>query len=68
MVIWLSLFIFYNSRCVLLIPECDLDIPVCFFHNSGWVLFILDCHLAITVYLLGEHSAARLRTQYGKVP
>ena len=41
---------FYNSRCVLFIPDCHMNITVYCFYNSGWVLFILDGDLAITVY------------------
>ena len=50
-VICTSLFIFfYNSGWVLVISDCELDIPICFFYNSGWVLFIPDCHMAIADY------------------
>ena len=64
MVIWPSLFIFFTTLdgCWLFLIVIWTSLFV-FFYNFGWVLFIPDCHLAITVYLLGEHSAARFRTQ-----
>ena len=40
---------FYNSECVLFIPDCHMNITVYFFHNSRWVLFSPEGDRAITV-------------------
>ena len=38
--LWLDA-VFYNSGCVLFIPDCDMNITVYFLYNFGWALFIL---------------------------